>query len=327
MIRKWMSAIVVKLLKQFFRKLNRMGVIEIPQPNNIKGINIDLADNCFIQPSAILKTGNKGKILLHGSNYIGRDALLETDSHIIIGYGSSIQDRNIVLGDIEIGKFCLLAPNVYLSSTIHHFDHQPDYYIKDQDRMVSEDESLSKNASRKVIIEDDVWIGINAVIMSGITIGRGSVIGANSVVTKNVEPFSVMGGVPAKLIKKRLNFAPKSILKFDNDYDLPNFYKGFFGDLKNLEQDRKQGGIAASGSFMVFMENEGLKIQLTIKGLGRKGISLAYNHQVIKTDENEYSTIVFDKLNENYHHFLIENEDANANEKLVLIKEVKVLNK
>ena len=51
--------------------------------------------------------------------------------------------------------------------------------------------------------EDDVWLGRNAIVMPGIKIGRGSIIGAGSVVTKDVEPFSVMGGVPATLIKKR----------------------------------------------------------------------------------------------------------------------------
>ena len=55
----------------------------------------------------------------------------------------------------------------------------------------------------KIIIEDDVWIGRNAIVMPGIKIGKGSIIGAGSVVTRNVESFSVVGGVPAKLIKKR----------------------------------------------------------------------------------------------------------------------------
>ncbi|MFC4210396.1 DapH/DapD/GlmU-related protein [Pedobacter lithocola] len=52
-------------------------------------------------------------------------------------------------------------------------------------------------------IEDDCWIGTNSVILSGVTVGKGSIIAAGSVVTKSVEPYSIMGGVPAKLIKKR----------------------------------------------------------------------------------------------------------------------------
>ena len=54
-----------------------------------------------------------------------------------------------------------------------------------------------------VIIENDVWIGDNCTIMSGLTIGSGSVIAANSVVSKNVEPYTIVGGNPARLIKRR----------------------------------------------------------------------------------------------------------------------------
>ena len=52
-------------------------------------------------------------------------------------------------------------------------------------------------------IEDDVWIGAGAIILDGVTIGRGSVIGAGAVVTKNIPPYSVAVGVPARVIKKR----------------------------------------------------------------------------------------------------------------------------
>jgi maltose O-acetyltransferase len=54
-----------------------------------------------------------------------------------------------------------------------------------------------------IVVEDDVWIGFGAVILPGVTIGRGSIVGANAVVTKDVEPHSIVGGVPARLIRKR----------------------------------------------------------------------------------------------------------------------------
>ncbi|RYE17040.1 MAG: acyltransferase, partial [Sphingobacteriales bacterium] len=54
-----------------------------------------------------------------------------------------------------------------------------------------------------IIIEDDCWIGTNSVVLAGVTVGRGSVIAAGSVVTKDVPPYSVVAGVPAKIIKKR----------------------------------------------------------------------------------------------------------------------------
>jgi acetyltransferase-like isoleucine patch superfamily enzyme len=54
-----------------------------------------------------------------------------------------------------------------------------------------------------VIIEDDCWVGANSIILPGVTIGQGSIIAAGSVVTKDVEAFSIVGGVPAKKIKDR----------------------------------------------------------------------------------------------------------------------------
>jgi len=56
----------------------------------------------------------------------------------------------------------------------------------------------------KVIIEDDVWIGEGAAILPGVVIGRGAIIGTNAVVTKDVDPYTVVGGVPARIIKKLL---------------------------------------------------------------------------------------------------------------------------
>lgn len=54
-----------------------------------------------------------------------------------------------------------------------------------------------------IVIEDDVWIGFGAIILPGVTIGKGSIVGAGAVVTKSIEPYSVVGGVPARLIRKR----------------------------------------------------------------------------------------------------------------------------
>lgn len=56
-----------------------------------------------------------------------------------------------------------------------------------------------------IVIEDDVWIGFRAVVLAGVTVGRGSIVGSGAVVTRDVAPYSVVGGVPARVIKSRVN--------------------------------------------------------------------------------------------------------------------------
>ena len=67
---------------------------------------------------------------------------------------------------------------------------------------VTDDEKLPEN-DLDVVFEGDNWIGASAIILKGVTIGKGSVIAAGSVVTKSIEPYTIVGGVPAKTIKKR----------------------------------------------------------------------------------------------------------------------------
>jgi acetyltransferase-like isoleucine patch superfamily enzyme len=109
-----------------------------------------------------------------------------------------------------IGSFCSIAGNlkVYLGgnhrvdwATTYPFGHIyndifPSGTIRGKDH---------PSTNGHVIIENDVWIGDNCTIMSGLRIGSGSVIAANSVVVKNVEPYSIVGGNPARLIKKRFD--------------------------------------------------------------------------------------------------------------------------
>mgnify|MGYP000969855493 FL=1 len=113
------------------------------------------------------------------------------DEEIIIGSNTHFAPYCVLYGPLSVGNNCAIAAHVVLASIGHSY--------VDIDIPIVEQPTSQK----KIIIEDDVWIGANAVITPGVTIGKGSIIGAGSVVTKNVEPYSVMGGVPAKLIKRR----------------------------------------------------------------------------------------------------------------------------
>ena len=112
---------------------------------------------------------------------------------IRVGSRTSIGLNNVLLGQggVEIGADCLLGPNVSIFSENHIFE--------DLARPIREQ---SEKRSRTVI-EANVWIGAGATVLAGVTVGEGSVVAAGSVVTKNVAPRSVVGGIPASLIKAR----------------------------------------------------------------------------------------------------------------------------
>lgn len=106
--------------------------------------------------------------------------------------------------ELKIGNKVIFGPK----PTIITGDHRIDLigkYIMD----VSDDCKLP-NLDLPVVIEDDVWCGANVTILKGVTIGRGSVVAAGAVVTKSFPPYSIIGGVPAKLI--RMRFTPQQIL-------------------------------------------------------------------------------------------------------------------
>ncbi|QGV04706.1 sugar O-acetyltransferase [Lactobacillus acetotolerans] len=93
------------------------------------------------------------------------------------------------VGGITIKNNVFIAPNVTITSVNHSLDS------KHRDQIIF----------GQVIINDDVWIGAGAIIVPGITIGKGAVIAAGAVVTKDVEPYTLVGGIPAKVIKNLRN--------------------------------------------------------------------------------------------------------------------------
>lgn len=106
---------------------------------------------------------------------------------------------------LTIGKKVIFGPH----PTIITGDHRIDVvgkYIMDSNEKLPENDAA-------VVIEDDVWTGANVTILKGVTIGRGSVVAAGAVVTKSCPPYSIIGGVPAKVLKMR--FTPVEIEKHE----------------------------------------------------------------------------------------------------------------
>ena len=110
---------------------------------------------------------------------------------ISIGNNTTVNRNTNILAQVTIGSNVSIAPNVVIVGMNHVFSNLDDT-IKSQG-----------STSKGIIIEDDVWIATNVSILDGITIGKGSVIAAGAVVNKDVPPYSVMAGVPAKVVKQR----------------------------------------------------------------------------------------------------------------------------
>lgn len=126
--------------------------------------------------------------------------------NLSIGDGTLIPKGSVFYcthADLVIGKKVIFGPK----PTIITGDHRIDLIGKHIIDVTYADKKPSSDAP--VVIEDGCWIGANVTILKGVTIGRGSVIAAGAVVTKSCEPYSIIGGVPAKLIKMR--FTPEQI--------------------------------------------------------------------------------------------------------------------
>jgi virginiamycin A acetyltransferase len=143
-----------------------------------------------------------------GENVIvyGNTMLSNTDvgDHSYIG-GDSI------LSNCQIGKYCSIASQVYIGLGIHPtrnvISTYPGFYssaaLKNKSGICSFYTDVSRKEYEQVCIGNDVWIGTRVTILDGVTVGDGAIIGAGSVVTKNIEPYSVVVGVPSKMIRKR----------------------------------------------------------------------------------------------------------------------------
>jgi acetyltransferase-like isoleucine patch superfamily enzyme len=113
----------------------------------------------------------------------------------------------------SIGRYCSVGPNVTIGEAEHPIDRLStsvafyptktkfDFYPPDAPATPK----IKWNQRRGVRIGNDVWIGANAIIRTGLTIGDGAIIGAGSVVTRDVEPYAIVGGAPARLIRKRFD--------------------------------------------------------------------------------------------------------------------------
>lgn len=118
-------------------------------------------------------------------------------------YGEIFVSNYNINERLEIGHFCSIGPEVaFLLNSDHPTNLVSSYPFKVQTLKTEKFEAVSKG---DIIVDDDVWIGYRATILSGVHIGQGAVVAAGAVVTKDVPPYAIVGGVPAKVIKYRFS--------------------------------------------------------------------------------------------------------------------------
>lgn len=160
---------------KFGRGVHLAGTIHI-------GRNVRIMDYSTIRGNAVFIDDNV---------FIHENVFIRSNEKITIGEGTTINRNTCIISKVSIGKYCSIAPNVVIVGSNHKFT-EPRVIMKEQGVEL-----------KGVIIEDDVWISANATILDGVTVGKGAIIAAGAVVNKDVPQMTIVGGVPAHILKVR----------------------------------------------------------------------------------------------------------------------------
>lgn len=161
--------------------------------------------------------------ILIGKNKIGRNSIFVNS---FLDFGSYIGNDSF-FSSTQIGKYCSIGNNVNVIRGRHPSEtfvstHPAFYsllkqggftYVKDQ---LFVEHIACNSVIKSIIIGNDVWIGNEVSIMDGVTIGDGAIIGTKALITKNIEPYSIIGGVPGKVLRKRFS---EEDIKFLIDFE------------------------------------------------------------------------------------------------------------
>ena len=193
-------------LCKYSKHLN--GFNSIIKNSSIKGISVTIGSNCYIKNSILYSNVSISdycflvNVKLKGYNKVGKDCSISNSSLDSYSY---ITDRARV-NNLKIGKFCSIGPNFQTGYGTHPVDRistSPYFYSSSAQNNIFDTKKSFFQEYASTVIGNDVWIGANVFLLDGVTIGNGAVLAAGCVVTKNVPPYAIFGGVPAKLIRYR----------------------------------------------------------------------------------------------------------------------------
>ncbi len=133
--------------------------------------------------------------------------------------------RNSLVQNSTIGAYCSIANDVFMGLGSHpkeHFSTSPLFYrVRNTFNLSIIDCDLNFDECSPIIIGNDVWIGARAIIMDGVTVGDGAIVAANAVVTKDVPPYAIVAGIPAKVLSYRFQQEKVDMLLSLKWWDLP----------------------------------------------------------------------------------------------------------
>ena len=171
-----------------------------------------------IDPTAVVKDSSLGRWTAIGA----RTSIQET---VFGDYSYASNDCDIIYS--RIGKFCSIASHVRINpgnhplwrAALHHFTYRSrSYGLHCEDDL----EFFDWRRAHPVVLGEDVWVGHGAVLLPGVNIGTGAVVGAGAVVTKDVPPFTIVAGVPAKTIRRRVSREAEKALMRVRWWDWPH---------------------------------------------------------------------------------------------------------
>ena len=150
-----------------------------------------------------MAVAGKSSYLSYGRGlHVGRGVRLWAPKRLALGICVYIGKQAHIEANCRIGNYCLIANRVAIVGR-HDHDFSAVGFPVRFGPWVNSKRFPSQHADDEVVIEDDVWLGYGAVVLTGVTVGRGSVVAAGSVVTRDIPPYSIAGGVPAKVIGQR----------------------------------------------------------------------------------------------------------------------------
>jgi len=189
-----------------------------------------------------------------------RVGMFSTFENVTFGYCNSVyilaRLRDVQLGSFSyvangarithasIGKFCSIGPNAKIGLGVHpsreFVSTHPAFYSPKREASISFVKTSRYEDFHRITICNDVWIGESAIIMDGVTIGNGAIVAAGAVVTRDVPPYAVTAGVPARLIRFRFEPADIAMLErfqwWNRDLDWLRSHADYFSNIEFLRE-------------------------------------------------------------------------------------------